>query len=499
MDFQDFWLPALLNTFVVAIGVTLLACAFAWPTAWMLERTNIPGRKVLAKALAAPYALPPFLLAMGWILLANPTVGWLNSPARAWINIYSLSGLIFVEACCLYPIALVSFGAALRRWDPSLEEAARVSGARPWRIFFEITAPALKDVALAGALSVFLGTIASFGVPAMIGAPARIPVFTTGLYALLKSGSLLSLKEAFRWSIGSAIVIGATVLFVRRLRADTATSTGASVVSAQPLQLGTGRWVTSGILSVLAIVILGLPVGALIFASLQSDPSRFDLASLSLRAWHYVFVELKEFRSALSNSVRASTGAATAVTFVSFALVMNPRIRNGAWGRRIDSLASVFAALPGTAAALMLMIGIYRVPGGVFLARGLGIFILIFALKQFAVGYRAIFAARRQLNESLFEAARLSGATRRAMFVEIAWPLLKPALGAAFVLVLAPCLGELSMSVILAGPGTENLGTLLFQLQEYADRASAAVIGVCILFGVLACQGAASLARRLTA
>ena len=100
-----------------------------------------------------------------------------------------------------YTFILISLMSALERLDPSLEEAARLSGATPLRVFFQITLPLIKPSLLSGIVLVFLAASASFGVPALIGNPAGIYMLTTKIYTYQKMGSFSGLHMAGLLSI----------------------------------------------------------------------------------------------------------------------------------------------------------------------------------------------------------------------------------------------------------------------------------------------------------
>jgi len=214
---SEFWSNALLNSLVVTVGVTLLSCVVGVPLAWLMERTDLPGARWLDRLVSFPYVLPSYLLAISWIVLANPAVGWLNLLAQQLLglekpfNIYGLGGIIFIETTALMPIVYLSYKAGLSQLSPSLEEAARLAGASPWQIFLRITTPILKNTLLAALISIFLASLASFGVPAMIGGPGRVFVLTTGLYSLVKQGSLDSLAQSF---LIATYMAGFALLFV---------------------------------------------------------------------------------------------------------------------------------------------------------------------------------------------------------------------------------------------------------------------------------------------
>ena len=173
----QFWIDAALNSLLIVVGVSALSLVLAVPTAWLLQRTDLPGAAFLHRVFTMSYALPSYLLAIAWVTLANPTVGWINVLGRRWfgteriVDIYHLGGVIFVEASVLMTILFFGFWSGLRQMDPALEEAARLAGASPRQVFFKITAPLLKGNVVAGLIAVALASLASFGVPAIIAAP----------------------------------------------------------------------------------------------------------------------------------------------------------------------------------------------------------------------------------------------------------------------------------------------------------------------------------------
>ena len=128
-------LKAILNTLAVGTATALASVLFAIPLAWLLARSDMPGAARLRTPLLLPYAIPPYITAIAWIYLANPTNGFLNQLAGgAWLNVYTGAGLVLVMSAYFYTLVLLVALAALERMDASLEEAARIAGASPARI-----------------------------------------------------------------------------------------------------------------------------------------------------------------------------------------------------------------------------------------------------------------------------------------------------------------------------------------------------------------------------
>jgi len=210
-----------------------------------------------------------------------------------------------------------------------------------------------------------------------------------------------------------------------------------------------------------------------------------------------VLGSLDELHRALGNSVVAALAAVLIVLALAVTVAIvawHGRFQDRPGLRRLARAAehgAVFCySLPGTVLALCLIIAARRV-AFLGLADTLAILILAYALKTATLGVQSVRPAALMIDRSLIESAQLAGAGWAQRARRIWLPLLRPALWAAAVLVLLPCLSELTMSVLLYGPGTETLGVVLFNLQEYADRSSAAVVGSLLLVAVAIVQIAA--------
>ena len=179
----------LFNSFVFASGSSILATGFAATLAWISIRTNAPFRKFFELTAIIPNIFPPVMLAVSWTVLLSPRTGLINrllmqmlSLDEAPLNLYSLSGMIFVEALITTPLAFLLVSASLYSMDPSLEESARVAGSNNFQIAWRITFPIIRPALLAAVMLNFVRAIESFDTPAIIALPARIEVFTTKIY-----------------------------------------------------------------------------------------------------------------------------------------------------------------------------------------------------------------------------------------------------------------------------------------------------------------------------
>jgi iron(III) transport system permease protein len=182
---RNYW--AILNTLIIATGVALAATTIGTFLAWAVVRTDVPGRRIIEMASIVTFLSTSFIGALAWILLASPEIGLINQFWRflgaedALVDIYSLGGIIFVESLYQIPLVFLLVGGALRSMDPTLEEASLSAGAGMWWTTIRVTLPLVLPAILASSLLVYIFAAEQFGVPAVLGAPARIRVLTTSI------------------------------------------------------------------------------------------------------------------------------------------------------------------------------------------------------------------------------------------------------------------------------------------------------------------------------
>ncbi len=482
-------LQATLYTLAMAVAVSALAGAAGLILAWLVSRTDLPGGRSLSGMLAVPYALPAYLLGMAWVVLGNPTVGLLKAflPAQ---GSYGFWGIVFVEASVACAFPYLELRAGFDRLDPALEEAARMSGARPWRVFRDISLPLLWPALLNGMCLAFLYAVSSFGVPAILGLPVRQMTLTTLIYSKIKLGGISGLEEGLRLSallLALALaVLGVSAWLSRRrdMRFDGAISGGRSS-RRSVVRLGTLKGPAAlGSWGYLAMAV-ALPWVALGISALAPVAGDYDPANWTLKHLQYVLT-LGDFKQAVFNSFVLAVGMSMSVTALGFGLGFLakrsrlPRVRRLS-GWMIELLGVPFAT-PGTVLALGVVFGAAVLSRlGLPLNQPMLLLAFAYSLKYAAVGARQMVTAFGQVDPVLEEAARVCGAGTRELLVGIWAPLLKQSLGAAFLLTLLPMVTELTMSVLLTGPGAATLGTVLFDLQEYADQPSAAALAWILL------------------
>lgn len=488
---------AWLNTVLLATMVTALAVPLGASLAWVVERTNAFGertRGIIGAILSLPLAVPPYLLAMAWALLGNGRNGLLNRINGPWLDLYGLDGIVLVLVTASYPFVMLAVRAALKRADPALEEAARTAGAGPVRVLWDVTIPLVTPAMAAAAGLVFVFATAAFGVPYLLGSVADPPVYflTTRIFQYTTLGGAAMLARA----ASLALVLLATSAVAQALSswlASRRSTVQVSGKSSRPslVRLGGVRWIVQVALTAFITIGIVVPLSTIAWTSFAK--SFAEPSTVSLVHWGNVLSRDETARAFLhSIGLALAAGAVVATVGLIVARIAKMTRRFGAL---LAGVASSPYAVPGTVLAIGLLLAfsveyrliiLDRMTFALYLPGTVGILLVAYAVKYLAFGVRGARAALDQIHPSLEEAARTSGAGPLRATVDVVLPLISPAVAAAFLVVALPCLSELTMSVLLFGANTETAGTLLFELQSYADPPAASVVATMVVLIAIA-------------
>ncbi len=478
---------ALANSLVVSAWATAGATALGVTLAWLIARTDLPARRGWHAALLVPYMIPPFIGAIAWVYLLNPA-GYLNqawmaltgSPDPLYV-IYGPTGIVFVMVLYEYPIAYLATLGVLRRMNPALEEAGRMARAGPWGVLREITVPLVLPGILAGALLVMMASLGNFGIPAIIGFPARYVVLTTKIYALIlnfdQPDHLQAAAALSMWLVVIAVVVlqgQRAVLRRGRFAVVGGQASGASVVAL-------GRWRRPVLLGLAAFVVLSvvLPIAAILLTSITRAYGLPPLpGNLTLRHYTTVLFDVPKVRRALGNSLLLAASAATAIVVLAAGIAyLKERMRIRGAGV-LDVLITIPYAVPGTIVALAMILAWLRpIPViGLRLYDTLGIIFIAYLARFLVFGVRTALAGLAQIHGSLEEAARISGASPQEAFSDIVLPLIRPSLVSGWLLAFIPAVAELTLSILLVSVGHETIGVVIFGLHDEGKIALAAAL-----------------------
>ncbi len=486
----------LYNTLIYVSGSTAVGVSIAALLAWLVERTNMPGKIWVYAGVPLTLAVPGLLQAMAWILVLSPRSGYLTrwfmqtfELSEAPINIYSLGGMVFVEGLRLVPTAFLMLIPLLRSMDPSLEEAAATSGGRPLSSLRKITLGLMVPGLFAVTIYQAMTALEVFEVPGVLGMPVNIHVFSTRIYSIIEDvGTLPVFGQANALAIlYLAIAVVASYFYFKLINRSEryAVITGKGY---RPRLTDLGKWRTPMFCFVLLFLFLSIvvPYVVLLYSSLVNilqAPSVAAFKSMSFQ--HYIDAfEYSRFQNTAWNTVLMVGGTATAVTVVSFFVSMVV-VRSKFWGRRLlDQFAFIPHSVPGIVMGLaflwvFLTIDQY-LPFNIF---GTLISIVIgFTVLFIAYGTRAMNAAILQIHSDLEEAAGVSGAPPWRTMIRVFVPLMMPTFVGVWVYVVLLSVRLAGLPLILFdGPSNEVLAVLIWYLWDEGEFEAVAAVGVLLM------------------
>ncbi|MDT8901643.1 ABC transporter permease [Anaeroselena agilis] len=483
---------AFLNTFYISLSVTLASVCISFPLAWLVGRTDLPGKGFFRTTFIASYMIPPYVGAIAWTQLLNPSVGYLNDwlvsvfkLSKAPFDIYGMGGLIWCLTLFYSPFAFITISRALEKMDPSLEEASRVAGASPLGTLWRVTLPLMFPSIIAGGVLVFIGVGSAFGIPAIIGMPAQIEVLTTRIVTYVYLGTGKGIRDATALAV-SLMIAANFVLYASTwilTRKDYVTISGKST-RPNLVELGKWKWPLTLLVSLYGFIAIFLPLASIAVTSLIKSLSRpISLDNLTIATW-LAALKNDQYMTPLWTSFVTGAAAATIATVIALFtayLLVKTKMR----GRAIpDALATLGGATPSIVIALALIIT-FSGEFGLNLYNTFAILVVAYMVKYITMAVRTIAASLSQVHSSLEEAALNSGATWLQSLRDIMLPLIGPSIVAGWFLVFMPSFYELTMSIILYGSQTKTIGVLLYELQTYADPQDASVLAVIILLIIL--------------
>ncbi|HEV7619994.1 MAG TPA: iron ABC transporter permease [Burkholderiaceae bacterium] len=469
-----------------ATGTAVFAFVVGTSLAWMNERTNTPFKSLFFALSIIPLIIPGILFVVAWILLGSPKIGIINLLLQNWFNtdyvffnVYSMWGMIWVEGLHYSPMAFLIMTAAFRSMDPSLEESAMMSGASilqiAWRITLKLTWPAI----FATFLILFVRAIESFEVPALLGLPVGIQVFTSSIYqAIHQYPSKIGLASSYAVTLLLITTIG--IYFQSRLSNQGSKYSTVTGKGFRPRAMDLGRWryLTAAIFILYFGLIVVLPFLVLVWSSLQkfySVPSMAAVQNLTFDAYRFMF-NYPTLTSAVWNSLLLALGSATIIMLVTSVIcwiVVKTKLP-GRWV--LDNLASLPMVFPGLVLGLAIMVFYLNVDIGVY--GTMWIMFIAYVTRFLPYGLRYNTTSMLQIHKELEESAAMSGASWGTTFWRIILPLLKPGLLAGWIYIVIVSIRELSSSILLYSPGTEVVSILIWELWENGQYVELSALGV---------------------
>ncbi|HYS48112.1 MAG TPA: iron ABC transporter permease [Xanthobacteraceae bacterium] len=479
-------LRAVVNSIELGLGVALLAGLFGVPIAWAISRTDMPAKGFVRLMVFGAFITPPYLGAIGWILLAGPNSGWLNKlwmaatgAGHGIFNVYSMPGLIVVVAVTSFPYVFVFVNSALDLVSSEMEDAANILGAGTLRTTFRVTLPLVVPAIIGGLIISFLEAIALFGAPALIALPARFHVVSTQLWQFFEYP--VRVEEAAAFSLPLLII---TVLMFWLQRAIIGRRGYAAVTGKggerRTIRLGAWRWAMLGYAFFVCALAVILPMTVLLQAAFAKAWGRgLSLDNLTLRNFTYLLFEQTQAQQAIVNTFVYS--GATAFAAIGLALAIAYVVN-----RRLVPFSNLLAFLcmaPFVIPGIVLAIGFYAAyaPPPLALYGTAAILILAYTTRFLPIAYTASAAGLRSISAEMEEAVRILGGGRLVAIRKVLAPLLKKSLAGSWLLVFIPATRELSSAIFLVGPNTRVISVMLFDLSEEGNFEVLSALGAILL------------------
>ncbi len=482
------------NSVQFALGSSLLAFVIGTYLAWINERTNLPFKTTCSLMALLPLLIPGILSTIGWVFLLSPRIGVVNLALKNFLglasgpfDVFSMWGMIWVQAVDIYPLAFLLMSAALRNMDPALEEASMAAGSGTITTLRRITLPIMRPSMIGVMLIMFVRAIEAFEVPAVVGIPGDIYVFTSKIYlATHRYPSDHGLAGAY--AVNLLVICVAGVLLYQRLtrrQEQFATVTGKGY---RPRVVDLGPWKYFHLALAVVIFSIGVvtPVFILIWASFipyYGVPSAELIGKMSLENYMFILT-YPEATKAFKNSFFLSVGSATSVMLVT-SVIAWITVKSKIKGKGVlDAISFVPIAIPGIVLGISLMWVYLIVPIPIY--GTIWILLVAYMTKYLPYGVRAASASMIQITSELEEASHACGGSWQQTFRKITLPLLTPGFLAGWIYISILALRELSTSILLYSTDSIVLSVLIFDLLDQAQYNWLAALGVLMILVLMA-------------
>jgi iron(III) transport system permease protein len=480
---------ALVNTVVYTAGSACVSMVLGVGLAFLSTRTDIPGGRWIGVLVLLPMLVPPFILVVGWVALADPNAGFINLAASAlkgsrarWVDINTMPGLIWMTGLFLAPYVYLLVAAGLRNSDAAMEEAARVSGAGRVRLLRTVILPLQRPALLAALLLVIIMAAGDFIIPATVGLKARIYMLPSLIWqnqsSLPARPGLAAAQSLLLVAVGLLCIY-----FQRRALARGGRYTLLGGKGASPMRFELGR--------------LRLPLGAIAFLFVLSSsvipliavtsmafmrywsPYAMKPENFTWRNFNYVLFEYPQVWPSAQHSVLLALAGATCCVALAIALawyVIRMRGRLAAW---VEYAMVLPLGIPGIALGVGILSLWILVPGGIY--GTLWILLLAYVTAHIPVAMQFIGSALHRIHTDLEDASRVSGQAWAGTLRRIDLPLMRPALIGSWLLMYVVILREISLVILLYNPSTVVLSVGLMDVWSSGFYPELAVFSLLLL------------------
>jgi iron(III) transport system permease protein len=467
---SDFW-DSLENSLIIASAMVVIAVPLGGILAFLMVRTDLPGRTWIEPLLLIPVFVSPMVLAFGYVVAAGP-VGFYSIWAKGLLggvpwNVYSLTSIAIIAGLTHVPHVYLYSSTALKSLGSDVEEAARMAGSSPLQVAKDVSLPMVTPSLLFSGVLVFFLGFEIFGLALVLGDPEGHLVLATYLFKLTnKLGT-----PSYHLMAAVAVCIVAMTFPLVMLQRFLLKNAGKYITvkgkagRQRPLPLGPWRWAAAATLALWLFLTVIVPLSGIALRAFVSNWGEgVRIADvLTLDHFREVFSQPTLVRGILNTVLIGVIGGALAVACYT-AIGLATHRKNDGWSRFVDYLVLVPRAVPGLLAGLAFLWVFLFFPPLAPLRTTLFSLWLAYSVVWLAYGMRLVSSSLLQVGPELEEAARSAGATPGQVSRQVTLPLIRYGLLASWLLVFMIFEREYSTGVYLLGPGTEVIGSLLVSL-----------------------------------
>jgi iron(III) transport system permease protein len=496
----------LMHSMTIAMGTVVLALIIGGSLAWLVVRTDMPGRKLVTSLAVLPYIMPSWTLAQAWLVLfKNRTVGGAPGMIESHFGVsppdWLSYGPVPIIICCAlhyYTFFFLFVSAALMSIDSNLEEAGELMGADRWRILRKITLPLVLPALLSGFIMTFSKVMGTFGGPNILGSPVRYYVVATMIRGSLAAGDK---ADAFVLAIVLIMFSMVTISLNQRLtgtRRSYETIGGRGFVS-NPSKLRNMKKVFFVVVISFQLMVLVVPLGLLIYDTFLLRTGDYSLSNLTLQNWigqpnplyndgePGVLLNDRIYKAAW-NSIRLAlyTSFFTALlgVLLGYSIVKG---RGTRLAKLIDQLAYIPYVIPGIAFGAVYIAMFAKKIGPLPSLYGtFALLVIVSVAKHLPYSSRSGVSAMMQVGHELEEAAQVSGASVWQRFRRVIFPLTMSGFISGFLLTFITTMRELSLIILLVTRDTQLLASLTMRYIEAGrDQMGNIVVLILIIITII--------------
>ncbi len=477
------FLRVIRNTLLLGALTTIFGTIVGVVAAIIIGRTDMPARAMVGEVLIWPLYISHLVLGFGFSVMYGPSgyvTLWISEVigTQPW-DLYTIPGIAVICGIAQAPITYLFCVASTQAADPSLEDAARISGASPFRALWSISIPLLRPAIVYAVILNFTVALELLAIPLLFGRPAGYEFLTTYLY----TNGIDAATPNYGLVGAAAALLLALVSFLLWLQSWLLRDSGRFVTlagkAARPrtLQLGIWRWPV--FLGMVAYLVLGVcvPLLGVAMRSVTSflTPLLPFWEVLTLDHYVLIFSYPAYIRSIINTIGIAVFGGALCTLFVAMVAIIVHR-SDFKFARSLEFVATYPRAVPGLVAGIGFLWAMLLFPPLGLLHNTIWILVLAYIMRYLPTGFGAMSPMLLQIGRELDRASRTAGADWWTTATRILLPLIKPALFSTFAILFVAFFREYSAAVFLISPGAEVIGTMLLSFWIQGDAGPVAAL-----------------------